>query len=60
MVREIRRMRLDHIALLSPSGFYRSAYPLARVRSCKPEEESREMIRLLLDTRGAVGDLGII
>jgi hypothetical protein len=59
MVREIRSMRLGHIALLSPARGEHPAYPLAKVRSVKPENAARESIRLLVDTRLAVKEMGL-
>ena len=59
MIREIREMGIDHIALLSPASGAFPAYPLSKVRSVKPENAARESLRLLVDTRLAVKDLGL-
>jgi hypothetical protein len=55
-VREIHEMSLAHIAILTPVNRAAPCYPLARVRSVKPDQAAREALRLLLDTRIAVGE----
>ncbi len=56
LVREIVAMRLDHLAILTAANRQTPAYPLARVISAPPDQAAREALRLLLDTRIAVGE----